>query len=288
MAANEINYAKKLLVDYDHMISCDRCKMSFEVMIDMQAGDLSRNIFSKRMQTKCAGSLPDALGLYRSALGKLEQASVRTYINVYQKPETYIIGEARNSAQHHTKMCSTNKGVKLPVCSICLSLSSHTNVPNSGQGREESDELRPLDNSGLKSHAVQVKKTSKKSFKSSEKDLSHKTKPRRNRSTAQTINVVNTSTNFNGSVTLELKLSKGHYKSSEAACGGEEEFGCNKIKCWRCLILQVVESGFMQDILYLKWESYSRHLTTILLIKIGIGLWYYVLIKMLFHFKIFF
>ncbi|KAJ8471851.1 hypothetical protein OPV22_026194 [Ensete ventricosum] len=251
LAENELKSAKKLLVEYDNIISCTRCKMVLEVRIDMQVGDLYRSIIGKGIQIKSTGSLSDALGLYRSSLEKLELAEMVSCIDICQKPEANggisqsadSIKEASNRIQHAVKLCSSTKEENSSVCSICRSLNSHKNVFHTRQVPKESDDLSVLKTVNRKS---QVKNISKKSLRCSTKNLNQQSKARRNGSSNQE-----------------------HNGAAEADCGDKEECDCSKMECWRCLIHQVMETGFMQDIIHLNWECHRRRLVLMLLLKIA-------------------
>lgn len=286
LAENELKSAKKLLVEYDNIISCTRCKMVFEVTIDMQVGDLYRSLFDKGTQIKSTGSLSDALGLYRSALEKLELAEMVSCIDICQKPEANggilqnddSIKEASNRIQQTIKLCSSTKEENSSVCSICRSLNSHKSVFHTRQVPKESDEISLLKTVNRKS---QVKNISKKSLRCSTKNLNHQSKARRNGSSNQDSNVMNATSvgysKFNGSANHELcteafscgELLKEHNGAAVADCGDKEEWKCSKMECWRCLIHQVMETGFMQNIIHLHWECHRRRLVLMLLLKIG-------------------
>ncbi|WOL20055.1 hypothetical protein Cni_G28857 [Canna indica] len=282
-AENEFKYAKKLLVEYENVISCDHCKITFEANIDMEVGDLSRNLFGKGVQINSMGSLSHALSLYRLAVEKLELAETASLIKICGKADNdtllsaHAITEGRNIIQHISKFCTPIKD-RASECCICPSLNCCKNAIHSGCAAEKPDELSVLNIVGGKS---QVKKVTRKSSRCLAKD-NNQDNPKRKLSSNRATNVMNAKSvgvdsKSNGSVTNELcretlscaKLPKQQTRTSKADNGGKEECGCNKLECWRCLVLQVMESGSLQNIIHLKWECHRRHLLLMLLLKIA-------------------
>lgn len=257
------------------IISCKHCKLAFEVKIDMQIGDLFRNLFDKGLKIESAKSLSDALVLYRSALGKLNHA----------ESCSYPTEDANHGDVNADKMLFLAKKVRSPVCSICASLNHISGIPHAEQMPPEDDKLLPPNAVGKKSLLKkEVKKRSKNQskFTAKEQNLNAELKPRRTRSTNQSANIVTeVDSKYDRSDCHEFcpdteslgKVEKKLDETSPSDFGCSEQCICNKISCWRCLVINVMETGSMNNIIHLKWECHRRHVVLVLHLKIGINCW---------------
>ncbi|KAA3480135.1 separase-like [Gossypium australe] len=70
-AEQELQSAKRLLVDSSSHCSCIRCRLMLEANLDQQLGDLFRNLFDISIINDSKGKLSRAEVLYKSALEKL-------------------------------------------------------------------------------------------------------------------------------------------------------------------------------------------------------------------------
>ena len=283
MAENELNSARNLLLENDMVISCKRCKLVFDVFIDMQFGDLNRKRPEKGYLVQFSSH---ALQLYRNALDKLDHDDFESSLNLYKKKKTVGILWDKNNmqgAQHAVpnagKRPSTFGEVRLPECGICSSNLKHNAHHADKVHLENMESEGPDRQKGTrKSSRIPSKCLPKKQCLISE--LKPKTRLSRrtnNKSACVTDEVDN---NDARSVddhicvdTLNRRSSRVKVNgNSSTNFGSNEECISNNIKCWRCLLLKVMVDGTMQNIICLKWECHRRRLVLQLLLKIGIEL----------------
>ncbi|XP_010908769.2 separase isoform X2 [Elaeis guineensis] len=271
LAETELNYAKTLLEKNDTIISCKHCKLAFEVTIDMQIGDLFRNLFDKGLKIESTKSISDALVLYRLALDKLNHAELCSYCTE----------DANHGDVNADKVRFLAKKMRSPLCSICASLNHISGIPHAGQMPSEVDKLSPLNAVGKKSLLnMEVKKRSKNpsKFIAKEQNLNVELKPRRTHSTNRSANIAtevdskydrSDNHGFCPDTHSLGKVEKKLDETSPSDFGCSEQCICNRITCWRCLVINVMETGSMKNIIHLKWKCHHRRVVLVLLLKIA-------------------
>jgi hypothetical protein len=70
-AEGELKQARDILEDNAEFISCNSCKLTLEISFHVQARDLSWNLFEKDVPKHSTCNLSNALGMYQSAMEKL-------------------------------------------------------------------------------------------------------------------------------------------------------------------------------------------------------------------------
>ncbi|XP_077213689.1 separase isoform X2 [Tasmannia lanceolata] len=88
LAENELDNAKKILAGSDTIISCKRCKLTLEVNIDLQKGDLARTRFDITKGDQSLKNSSFAVDLYRSALEKLNLVDLGNPLAIYEESNT--------------------------------------------------------------------------------------------------------------------------------------------------------------------------------------------------------
>lgn len=60
-------------------------------------------------------------------------------------------------------------------------------------------------------------------------------------------------------------------KTSMVGFGCQVKCICDKMRCWQCLVMEVIESGLVNNYIHLKWEYFRRRLSLRLLTCMGMG-----------------
>lgn len=229
MAENELNIAKQILVGSSRSISCKLCRLTLEVSIDQRIGDLTKSLSDVATRGLSVNNLSLALDLYRSALKKLN------------------LPEWENTLGSLEKIQSDPK------------------------------ELHPLNVKGERSHVNLVPKKSRKTKNASkhltmEQNLEHgrvsmMTRSRYRASQSKGVQVEELMDSECPKIScLNNALADHDTHNSDYGC---EACVVHSKNCWRCLLLKVMESGRMNDFIYMKWEFHHRRLQLRLLIDIG-------------------
>lgn len=279
LAEDELNSARNLLLENDVVISCKCCKLAFDVFIDMQFGDISRDRPEKFSSSTFSA---DALQLYRKALDKLGQnkSDISDFCSMADTVNTLLDKNNMQGAQNEVlstcRRSSTSTDIRLLECNICSSL--NRNVHHAKQLNMESMEAKE---SNL--HKV-TKKGSRILSKclQKEQDMNADLKPKtrlsnrtsRNKSSSATDRADNNEAIFadddNCSDILSLRKSRVKINgNSFIGVGCKEQPTSSNLKCWRCLLIKVMVEGNMRNIIHVKWENHHRRLVLILLLKIG-------------------
>jgi len=236
----------------------------------MKVGDLFWSRFEKDFQKLSTVNLPMALGMYRSAIEKLNSTDVELF--------TGSFGTLKTACHVCSKDCivSTEHGVcsgkepvvskdgMLPPCSVCLLLRQasvdHFDEPTALKALMEitrnAEGGPPLD--------VKAKRTSRNSSRLAKEPNAETNAKTRTRSSKRTVHV------------------KGDGLPADSLVGGESECFpgsidlrkdglCNMFGCWKCLVVKSLNSGCIQNILQFRWDCVRRRFHVSLLLKIGIS-----------------
>uniref|UniRef100_K3Z105 separase n=1 Tax=Setaria italica TaxID=4555 RepID=K3Z105_SETIT len=129
-ADSELKYARDLLVENDAIISCKPCKLTMEISVDMQDGDLSWSLFEKDCQEQSGKKeLSSALGKYQSAINKWNSTDLKFCTGSSDSCKTGCpvcnkdcIIPIKHEACNQGKEFLTSKDGVLPPCSVCVLL----------------------------------------------------------------------------------------------------------------------------------------------------------------------
>ncbi|XP_072953682.1 separase isoform X1 [Typha angustifolia] len=293
IAENELKCARKLLEENDMIISCKHCKLTLEVTIDMQIGDLSRNLFEKGFQTESTNSLSQALGMYRSALKKLNHADFDCSLSIYNKPEVnmHLVDEEHRVAAKHEGINGGRrsylvKEVRSTICNNCVAIDKFSSFSHARHLQSEYDQKScfSAEGGGLLEN-VQVRRKTRNASKIilKEKSLEVEAKTTRTRSTnrlsRKKCENIETKVDhkYENPTSDEFCADSLSLRKLKATCktSSIDIIRCNikgisaKEGCWSCLLIKVLNDGSMQDITFLRWECYRRRLLLILLLKIA-------------------
>lgn len=260
LAEKELNNARNLLYEYDSNISCKRCKLSFEVFIDTQFSDLHREHLEKSNPLQFPSHALDA---YKKAVDKLNNDELVSSFDLYGNLNTQL------------KTLNAGKPVR-PVkrleCNVCSLINGH--AEHAKQVHSEYKEVKELNpNKGLRKSSRISKQLSKEQCSNSKPKPKNRTnkKTSQNKSPKDNNGVDSNDAGFIVSRQCSDTLSLQNLELIKKSYTG---FKCNEecmfnVKCWRCLVIQVVADGNIKRISYLKWEHHRHQLVLQLLLKIA-------------------
>lgn len=251
LAEKELLSAKQILADCCGTISCIKCRWLFEVTIDLHLGDLVRSRHDKYTAEKHS---VDAETLYKSALDKLKLSE---WINSVSSPED----------------------IGFENITVCDAVGiDHSDVIEFPSKVEEPE---------MRIEAKKTRKTTKALKQLQGQCLVAEQNSRMTRSRYQSqktndnipsdIQVGHAKNSNNGrcfvlpdAISQTGPLSKTESPAADSGC--EVTCVCNKMKCWYCLPIKLMESGCINDFVHIKWEFARRRLLLKLLTGIGMVL----------------
>ncbi|KAA3480154.1 separase-like [Gossypium australe] len=248
-AEQELQSAKRILVDSSSHCSCIRCRLMLEANLDQQLGDLFRNLFDISIINDSKGKLSRAEVLYKSALEKL------------------------NCSEWKNLICDAESNVDLAVRNTIINgedVAGNTATQPEAIGARKGRKTKNVSKSVVKEqHVIPERRSSRVTrsrFRSSQ-----------NQSTTCTGEAqIEISKHSTGNVASKLSdtcwekdsslLGKGSCMeelTSEIACF------CNKTKCWQCLPAEIMKSGLLIYFINMKWEYAHRKLLVRILTGTG-------------------
>ncbi|XP_062221862.1 separase [Phragmites australis] len=284
-AESELKHARDLLAENDAFISCKLCRLTLEVSVDMQVGDLFWSLFEKDFQKQSTGNLSSALGMYQSAMEKFNSTELEFLAEPYDSFKTGCvvcnkdcIAETKCEACKHGKEPLVAEDDVLPPCIFCVLLRQasidHCNEPavlNSQRKNSRNAEAGPpLD--------AKVKRTTRNPSRlAKEKNVeSHaKTRTRSSRRIAQAKGEkVLTELSCKNGISWSHELSADALVSEKTSCSLDgincsKDNICNMFGCWDCLLVKSLNSGCIQNILQFRWNCVRRRYLVSLLLKIA-------------------
>ncbi|XP_047080035.1 separase-like [Lolium rigidum] len=281
-AEGELKDARKLLADNDEFISCKSCKLTLEISVDEQYGDLFWNLFEKDFQKRSTCNLSNALGMYQSAMKKLnDTCSEFSAGSTNDKLNTSCIlcskdciAETKRGACDHGKEPIAAKDRVLPTCAPCF-LFSHAPINQydelvglkSERGNlKNAESAPPLD--------INVKRAFRTSRLAKEQNVAARAQTRTTRSSKRTAHVKSEK----GLAELNSKndISWSNVLSTDAlVCGtscslygvdGNRDDMCSMFGCWNCLFVNSLNFECIKNILQFRKDCIRRrHLVSLLL-----------------------
>jgi separase len=120
-AETELKHPKDL-VKNDEFISGKTCKLTLEISVDVQAGDLFWGLFEKDLQKQSTCNLSSALGMYQSAMEKLNNTGLEFSTSCILCSKDCIAESKCGRCNHGQEPLAAKDGM-LPPCTPCLLLS---------------------------------------------------------------------------------------------------------------------------------------------------------------------
>lgn len=283
-AESELKCARDLLAENDTFISCKLCKLTLDISVDVQAGDLFWSLFEKDSQKQSPSNLSNALGMYQFAMEKLNSTGLEFPVGSYDKLETSCITCSKGCvAETKCEVCNHGKeslaakdGVLLP-CTVCIVLrqasSDHCNELAALKSQRQN-----LKNAGDPPLDVKVKRTSRNSShlaKEQDVEAHAKTRTRASKRTAhvkgeKALTELNCKNGISWSDELSIDaLVHGNTNCSRDDIDCNRNDICNMFGCWNCLFYNSLNSGCIQNILQFRWEYIRRRHLVSLLLKTG-------------------
>ncbi|XP_031277684.1 separase [Pistacia vera] len=239
LAEKELKSAKQILVESGKNFSCSKCRLMLEVTVDQQLGDLSRSLFDGATGNTSMERLSHAENIYKSALDKLNLSEWKNSISFPEGESSENTMEILTRDGSVAKM-EGKKSRKLKNAPTTL-LKDQSLIPESNS-RITRSKYRSSQNQCVNG-SIEV-----------QAGLSKHTKG-------------NTSSDFSNP--LSQRESVLETKSCIVDTGCEATCICNKMKCWKCLRVEVIESGLLDNFVHIKWEFIRRRLSLRVLTGIG-------------------
>ncbi|XP_052179939.1 separase isoform X3 [Diospyros lotus] len=262
-AEDELQSAKQILLDCCTTISCLKCRLLLEVNVDLQLGDLFRSRPDNIFGNSILEGLYDAESLYKSALDKLN------------------VCEWKNSVSNPVEIGAEGT-IALDACGMEVGILARNSFVCPTDRIESPSNVDVPENKVLGKKHRNTKKTSKPLLQGQSLINEHNSRMTRSRYLSQRNNVStvgevqvglakysNNEENPAFPDALEQRGSLSEIKSSAAGLGCEKTCSCNKMKCFYCLPVDIIQSGCVENFVQMRWEFARRQLSLRLLTGIG-------------------
>ncbi|XP_022748574.1 separase isoform X3 [Durio zibethinus] len=254
-AEKELKSAKRILVDSSSCYSCIKCRLMLEVNLNLQLGDLFRNLSDCVVLNNSNERLSHAEFLYKSAIEKLNHSEWKNIIFDEESNENPPVRAAVISSEDVADNVSANQPKAIDARksrktkNVSKSALKEQHVIPERSSRVTRSRLRSSKSQSMSSTAeAQVGL-----LKHSNVDVASKL--------SDTCWEKESSLLGKGSCTDELR--------NEIACI------CKGTKCWHCLPTEIVKSGLLNYFINMKWEYARRKLLMRVLTGIGKCLLYH-------------
>ena len=285
-AEGELKHARDLLAENDEFISCKTCKLTLQISVDVQAGDLFWNLFEKDLQKQSTGNLSSALGMYQSAMEKLNNSGLDFSAGSCDKLNTSCmlcskdsIAETKRGACNHGKEPLAAKDGALPPCTPCLLFSQVpidqydelVGLKSERENLKIAESAPPLD--------VKVKRASGTSLRlAKEQNVAAHAKTRTTRSSKRTAHVKSekdtAELNSKNDISWSNELSTDGLVCGKQNCSLDgvdrnRDDICNMFGCWSCLFVNSLNFECTENILQFREDCIRRRHLVSLLLKTG-------------------
>ncbi|KAL7205879.1 hypothetical protein ACSBR2_018738 [Camellia fascicularis] len=266
LAEKELQSAKQILADSCTAIACLKCRLLLEVTIDLQLGDLFRSRRDSNTANVSEKRLCYAEDLYKSALDKLNRSEWKNSVSNPEEvgAENTITCDA---LEREVGICASNSFACTTNHLDIKEFLTKKDVPETKKEPKKSRKTKKTLNPLPQGQCLMAEHN-----------------PRMTRSKYH-------SQRNNKSIPCEVQVGLSKYSNNEqhfafpdalgqivpllgigssaADSGCEMICVCNKMRCWYCLHIDVVESGCVNNFVRMKWEFARRQLSLRLLTGIG-------------------
>ncbi|KAE8698781.1 putative Kinetochore protein ndc80 [Hibiscus syriacus] len=253
-AEQELQSAKRILVDSSSNYSCIRCRLMLEGNLDQQFGDLFHNLSDSDVINDSKERLSHAEVLYKSALEKLNHSQWKNIISDEESKEDLAIRTAIISSED-----------------VAGNAASKPDATGARKGRKTKNVSKPAvkEQQAIPEQISRV--TPSRSQSSQNQSISSTGEAQVGRSKQSNGNVVSkvSDTYWEKESPLLGKESYMDESTSEIACI------CKRTKCWQCLPAETMKSGLLIYFINIKWEYARRKLLARILTGIGKCLGYH-------------
>ncbi|CAA7401560.1 unnamed protein product [Spirodela intermedia] len=291
LTENELGIARRILVENAANISCKRCEVVLEGLIDLQLGDLYRSKFESTSGIKCIESLTNALSQYKSALEKLNlvgQSSFGSCVGTNTTGSLFgkgFISKVTHEAGLTDKVLLPKREKSSTMHNECDPEPCY--IDDSDRQNVTDDKIFSVSTVNADNYLMDVGGKREPKFvprRSSRKKVSD------GDSNLSTCNIRTHCKKRNVGSGKYQNIPKHASCTREPTCPGscQKDFGClehneklqslngrseaslnsNK-NCWGSFLVNVMKTDFMNDIMFVKWECHRRLLSLRLLSKIG-------------------
>ncbi|KAF3975524.1 hypothetical protein CMV_001236 [Castanea mollissima] len=254
LAEKELQIAKKILMDTSTTFSCIKCRLMMEATLDQHLGDLSRSNSDSTMADTSVERLSHAENQYKLALDKLDLSVWKNCVSCPEKAnaESMMLGKffvkdaecvgSNNSSSFVENDHGTGKSTREAPKAKMEAKKSRKNAP------------KPL----LKDQCLIPEKNSRvtRSRYRSTQNLSMRASGE-------------LQVGSDCSDTLSQRELPVETNGCIVSSGCEVKCILDKMRCWRCLLMEVMKSGLVNNFLNMKWELVRRRLSLRLLTGIG-------------------
>ncbi|KAL6912053.1 hypothetical protein ACP4OV_000858 [Aristida adscensionis] len=277
----ELKYARDLLAENEEYISCKLCRLTLEVSVDMQVGDLFWSLFEKDFQKHSTCNLSSALGMYQSAMEKFNSSGM-DFLGTYDGLKTGVVCNKHCVAETKHGICKDGKeplvakNAMLPTCNVCVSLMQASIEPGN-EPEALNSQRKNLRNAGAAQQLdSKVKRTTRNSSRlAKEQNLESHVKTRTRSSTRiahakgeKVLTEVNCKTDLSWSNELAADAAvHGKQSCFLDGIGCRKDDICNMFGCWNCLLVKSLNSGCIKNILQFRWNCVRRRFLVSLLLK---------------------
>ncbi|XP_044490537.1 separase-like isoform X4 [Mangifera indica] len=267
LAEKELKSAKHILEESSKNFSCSKCRLMLEVTVDQQLGDLSRSLCDGAAGNSLMERLSNAENIYKSALEKLNLSEWKNSISCPDGESVESIFLKRPFGQNDEHV-ATNK---YSDSSVYYPDTKEILTRDGSVAKMEGKTSRKLKNAPkafLKDQPLIPESNSRitrSKYRSSQNQCVNGSSEVQAGLSKHTID--NTSSDFINP--LSQRESVLERKSCIVNTGCEATCICNKMKCWRCLSVEVIESGLLDNFVHMKWEFIRRRLSLSVLTGIG-------------------
>uniref|UniRef100_J3LHH6 separase n=1 Tax=Oryza brachyantha TaxID=4533 RepID=J3LHH6_ORYBR len=283
-AESELKCARDLLAQNAAFVSCKLCKLTLDISVDVQTGDLFWSLFEKDFQKQSPGNLPNALGMYQSAMDKLKSTKLELPVGSYDKHKTTciacskaFISETKHEVCNNGKeLLAANDGV-LPSCNVCANFSQTSgDQPNKFLALKSQKHILK-DYEGCPPLDVKVKRTTRNSSRLAKEQNVEAHVKNRTRSSKRTAHVKGEKASAelsknDISCSDEMPTNALDHGKTNCSLDGVDKsmfYTCDAFGCWNCLFVNSLNSGSIQNILQLRWDWVWHQNNVSILLKIA-------------------
>ncbi|CAL4967209.1 unnamed protein product [Urochloa decumbens] len=290
-ADSELKIARDLL-EHDVTVSCKLCKLTLEISVDMKVGDLFWSRFEKDFQKEffsqtdfqeqSTENFSRALGIYQSAIEKLNSTNmefltgsfdslkavchvrskdciIRTEHEVCSTGKETLVSKDSCRRRHDRQVFSPDNSV-LPPCSVCAML-RRASVDHCSEATVLEAQTKNSTNAEVGPPlGVKAKRTSRNSSRSAKEQKAEINAKTRTRSSKRTAHV-------KGDEFPANALSCGERECFPDGIDHSKDDLCNMFGCWKCLLVESLNSGCIHNILEFRWDCVRRRYLVSLLLK---------------------
>ncbi|XP_040366322.1 separase isoform X3 [Rosa chinensis] len=245
LAEKELQSANQYLKASAKDISCVKCRLMQKATVKLNLGDLYQSKFYSSRSASLE-TLSYAESLYKSALTKLNLSEWQNSVSCPGQTVLKEVGYSAGSISSHFAETKVEPKSKIEA------KKSRTKNARKPVGRDQGS----VPDYNLRSTRSRCQSSQNQSVRGIGVQVGHPKHLKR-------------STECDSSDNLSNKDFLLDLKTCEVSYGSDLTCICNKMRCWHCLPMEVMESGLLKNFVDLKWEYVRRRLSLRLLTGLG-------------------